>query len=64
MGRLRDREALRDKRMKVYTHSNGGKSIFPEHIPAGWEVMFKPDTFQVVWRRTNSILKQSTTGVH
>jgi hypothetical protein len=49
--------------MKVYTHSNGGKSIFPEHIPPGWEVLFKPDTFQVVWRKTNSIPKQSTTSV-
>jgi hypothetical protein len=64
MGRLCHREALRGKIMKVYTHSNGSKSIFPEHIPAGWEVMFKPDTFQVVWRRTNSILKQSTISVH
>ena len=50
--------------MKAYTHSNGSKSIFPEHIPDGLEVMFKPDTFQVVWRRTNSIPKQSTIGVH
>lgn len=37
--------------MKLYTHSNGTRSLFPEHIPAGWEVLFKADTFQIVWRK-------------
>jgi hypothetical protein len=37
--------------MKIYTHSTGKKSIFPEHIPKGWEVLMRPDTFEVVWRK-------------
>lgn len=40
--------------MKVYTHSNGTKSIWPEHIPKGWEVFMRPDTFEVVWRKIGS----------
>jgi hypothetical protein len=37
--------------MKLYKHSNGKTHHFPEHIPQGWEVMLKPDTFEVVWRK-------------
>ena len=37
--------------MKLYKHSNGKTQFFPETIPQGWEVMLKPDTFEVVWRR-------------
>jgi len=37
--------------MKLYKHSNGKTSIFPEHIPKGWEVLLRPDTFETVWRR-------------
>jgi hypothetical protein len=40
--------------MKLYKHSNGKTSLFPERIPQGWEVMLKPDTFEVVWRRIRS----------
>jgi uncharacterized protein YbdZ (MbtH family) len=40
--------------MKVYTHSDGTKSIWPEHIPKGWEVFMRPDTFEVVWRKIGS----------
>ena len=27
--------------MKVYKHSNGKTSLFPEHIPQGWVVFSK-----------------------
>ena len=37
--------------MKLYKHSNGKTSLFPEHIPRGWEVMLNPITFELVWRR-------------
>ena len=37
--------------MKLYKHSNGKTSLFPEHIPRGWEVMLNPTTFELVWRR-------------
>ena len=40
--------------MKVYTHSNGTKNIWPEYIPKGWEVFMRPDTFEVVWRKIGS----------
>jgi hypothetical protein len=40
--------------MKLYKHSNGKTSPFPEHIPEGWEVMIMPDTLDVVWRRIRS----------
>ena len=40
--------------MKLYTHSTGKRSLFPEHIPKGWEVMIIPDTFKIVWRRIGS----------
>jgi hypothetical protein len=37
--------------MKLYKHSNGKTSLFPEHIPQGWEVMLNPNTFDIVWRK-------------
>ena len=37
--------------MKLYKHSNGRTHYYPEHISKGWEVMLRPDTFEVVWRR-------------
>jgi uncharacterized protein YbdZ (MbtH family) len=40
--------------MKLYKHSNGKWSLFPEHIPKGWEVLLKPNTFEIVWRRIQS----------
>jgi len=40
--------------MKLYKHSNGKTSIFPEHIPRGWEVLIRSDTFETVWRRIGS----------
>jgi len=40
--------------MKVYKHSNGKTSLFPEHIPRGWVVFLNPNTFDIVWRRSGS----------
>ena len=37
--------------MKLYQHQDGTRHFYPEQIPAGWEVLIRPDTFEVVWRR-------------
>ena len=36
--------------MKLYKHSTGKTSIFPEHISEGWEYVIRPD-FTTFWRK-------------
>ena len=37
--------------MKLYTHTNGKKSLRPEKVPEGYEIFTCPKTFELIWRK-------------